>query len=79
MLVHVKLFATLTKFSPGRETGVPFDSEIPDGSSLSDLMAHLMLPEKEVKLVFVNGRAQPAGYKLSNNDTVGIFPPIGGG
>jgi sulfur-carrier protein len=79
LLVRVKLFATLTKFTPGRESGIPFITEIPDGSTLSDLMAHLKLPEEEVKLLFVNGRAQSAGSKLNNNDEVGIFPPIGGG
>lgn len=79
MRVRVKLFATLTKFTPGREPGVPFVTEIPDGSTLADLMAHLKLPEEEVKLLFVNGRSQPAGSNLKNNDDVGIFPPIGGG
>jgi sulfur-carrier protein len=79
LLVRVKLFATLTKFTSGQEPGIPFVSEIPDGSSLLDLMAHLKLPEESVKLLFVNGRAQPAGYILNNNDDVGIFPPIGGG
>jgi sulfur-carrier protein len=79
LLVRVKLFATLTKFTPGIQPGVPFISEIPDGSTLSDLMVHLKLPEEEVKLSFVNGRLQPAEYELKNNDDVGIFPPIGGG
>ena len=79
MLVRVKLFATLTKFTPGKEPGIPFVSEIPDGSRLLDLMAHLKLPEEEVKFLFVNGRVQPEGYKLNSNDEVGIFPPVGGG
>lgn len=79
MLVHVKLFATLTQYSTGHQSGVPFISEIPDGSTLSDLMHYLRLPEEEVKLSYVNGRLQAGGYKLNNNDDVGIFPPIGGG
>jgi sulfur-carrier protein len=79
LLVRVKLFATLTKFTPGKNPGVPFVSEIPDGSTLSDLMTHLNLPEEEVKLSYVNGRLQPLEYELNNNDDVGIFPPIGGG
>jgi sulfur-carrier protein len=79
LFVRVKLFATLNKCSPGKEPGVPFVYEIADGSTLLDLIAHLNLPEAEVKLIFVNGRAQTAEYKLNNNDDVGIFPPIGGG
>lgn len=79
MLVRVKLFATLTKYNPGAQPGVPFVLDIADGSTLADLMVHLRLPEEEVKLSFVNGRFQPTGYKLKDNDEVGIFPPIGGG
>jgi sulfur-carrier protein len=79
LLVRVKLFATLTKFVPGQQAGIPFNSEIPEGITLADLMGLLKLPEEEVKLSFVNGRLQPAEYKLQNNDDVGIFPPIGGG
>ena len=79
MQVQVKLFATLTRYSPGGQSGIPFAAEMPDGSSISDLMDYLKLPENEVKLSFVNGRMQPISYKLENNDNVGIFPPIGGG
>jgi sulfur-carrier protein len=77
--VRVTLFATLTQFTPGKEPGVPFVIEIPDGSTLADLMALLRLPEEEVKLTFINGRFQQAEYQLKNDDRVGIFPPIGGG
>jgi sulfur-carrier protein len=79
MQVSVKVFATLTKFVPGQQAGIPFNSEIPAASTLADLMAYLKLPEEEVKLAFVNGRLKSPDYKLQNNDVVGIFPPIGGG
>lgn len=75
----MKLFAALTQFTPGTQPGIPFEAEIPAGSTISDLMIHLKLPEKEVKLSFVNGRLQPVEFQLKNNDDVGIFPPIGGG
>jgi sulfur-carrier protein len=77
--VEVKLFASLTKYYPGAESEIPFGAEIPEGSTISDLMDILKLPENEVKLSFVNGQIQPVSYKLKNNDNVGIFPPIGGG
>jgi len=77
--IRVTLFATLTKFTPGKESGVPLVLEIAEGSTLSDLIGLLNIPEKEVKLTFVNGRFQEAEYKFKDNDQVGIFPPIGGG
>lgn len=79
MRAKVKLFATLVGYVPGTEPGVPFEVELPNGSSLSDLMNQLNLPQRETKVIFVNGRMRPLDYQLQDNDDVGIFPPIGGG
>jgi sulfur-carrier protein len=79
LLVRVKLFATLANYFQGAQPGVPFISEMPVGSTLSNLMERLKLPEEDVKLTFVNGRLEPREYQLKNDDEVGIFPPIGGG
>lgn len=79
MLVVVKLFATLAAYHRDSNPGVPFEVEIQENNSISDLVEKLNLPLNEVKLFFVNGRIQPATYQLRNNDEVGIFPPIGGG
>ena len=79
MLVRVKLFATLAKFTPGAEPGIPFVAEVPEGSSLADLIVRLELPEKEVNLTFVNGRIERRDYRLNSDDDIGFFPLIGGG
>lgn len=88
MKIQVKLFATLVQSLPGPvlaqypeavRSGHPFELEIPEGSTLVDLVANLALPIAEIKVIFVNGRAQPLDYRLQAGDTVGIFPPIGGG
>jgi len=79
MRVKVKLFATLVVYVPSAEPGVSFEVELPNESSLSDLMNQLNLPQRETQLVFVNGRMKPLNYQLQDNDEVGIFPPIGGG
>ncbi|MBW7991085.1 MAG: MoaD/ThiS family protein [Planctomycetes bacterium] len=75
MVVEVKLFAT---FREGRfnERGL----ELPEESSLSDLLKYLTIPEKDAKVIIVNGLAVSAvEHKLSNHDVVAIFPPIAGG
>jgi molybdopterin synthase sulfur carrier subunit len=88
MKVHVKLFATLARSVPeavlarypeARRPRAPLEVELPEGSTLADLVTYLGLPEEEVKVTFVNGRARKPDYRLAPGDEVGIFPPIGGG
>jgi len=88
MQVYVKLFAALSRNVPelilvqqpqGMRAGSPLKVELPDGSSVADLVAHLAVPLDQLKVSFVNGRARPLDYPLSAGDQIGIFPPIGGG
>jgi sulfur carrier protein ThiS len=86
--VTVKLFASLARSaSPsvlaqapeGFRAGTPLKMELPEGSSLADLIDYLELPAEQVKVTFVNGRATRLGHRLEQDDEVGIFPPVGGG
>ena len=88
MKVQVKLFATLAQsvsgpflahHPKGIRPGTPLEVELPEGSTLADLVAHMSLPREELKLTFVNGRARELDYRLVPGDEVGLFPPVGGG
>jgi molybdopterin synthase sulfur carrier subunit len=79
MRVRVKLFATLRHYAPGTAIGLPFEVDLADGAAVADLVHHLNLPAEEVKIVYVNARARPEGWRLEPGDEIGIFPPIGGG
>ncbi len=79
MKIRVKLFATFTQYTPGQRAGTPFAVELSEGATLADLIAQLGIPLEEVKVCFVNARAQEIDFKLSEGDEVGIFPPVGGG
>ncbi len=79
MRVHVRLFAGLNRYVTNKQSGIPFDAELPDGATIEALIRHLGLPPDEVRVAFVNGRAQPLDFALKDGDEVGIFPPIGGG
>jgi len=79
MRVHVKLFATLTRYGPGITSGTPFDLALPDSATIADIVTQLSIPAEVVKVTFVNGRVQTPEYPLAQDDEVGIFPPIGGG
>ena len=74
MVVEVKLFAT---FREGRFNEK--ELELPEESSLRDLLKYLKIPEKDAKVLIVNGLAVPIEHKLSNHDIIAIFPPIAGG
>ena len=72
--VKVKLFATLRE---GR-----FDvksMEIGTQTSVGDVIRELRIPEKEVTLIFVNGRHAGLDHLLSAGDNLALFPPVGGG
>jgi sulfur carrier protein ThiS len=75
----VKLFASLCRYFSGAAPGIPFDIEVPDGSTLTDLVDRLKLPREEVKVFFVNGRARSIEWPLEVGDDVGIFPLVAGG
>ena len=88
MKISVKLFAFFTKtvseavrnrYPEGIRTGIPFEVELPEGSTLADLVDYLALPREQIKVTFVNGRARRLDHPLKPGDEVGIFPPVGGG
>ena len=79
MQVRVKLYATLSRYLSNTASGIPFEIEVPSGTTMADLVDRLKLPREEVKLFFVKGRARPIDWPLESGDEVGIFPLIGGG
>ncbi len=74
MQITVKLFATLRA---GRfdERNLAF----PAGTTVGGVIRELALPEKEVTLIFINGRHADLTTVLSAGDTLSLFPPVGGG
>jgi len=79
MRVRVRLFAMLRHYLPDVPVGGYAERDLPEGATVSDLLASLGVPETEARVVFVNGRARPPDWRLQPGDEVGIFPPIGGG
>jgi molybdopterin converting factor small subunit len=82
--VEVRLFANLREKFPRSQRGrAPID--LPDGSTVWDLVDLLEIPARQAQMVLVNGeraarRDDPAGVpELSEGDTVCVFPPLAGG
>ena len=80
MNITVKLFASLQMYAPdGQAAGEPFPMELPENSTLRDLVERLGIPDREVKVMYVDGRARAEIFRLQEGAEVGIFPPVGGG
>ena len=79
MKVQVRLYAALVRLVPGATAGTPLEVDLPEGSTLAELVAAIHLPAPEVKVIFANGRAREMSYTLAPGDRVGIFPLVGGG
>lgn len=74
MKITVKLFATLRT---GR-----FDENVFDVDTCTDidcLLEKINLKREEVAIIFINGIHGDYNSKVSENDIVSLFPPIGGG
>jgi molybdopterin converting factor small subunit len=73
--IRLKLYASLRKYMPP-------DAEtyaIKPTACVRDLVAALNIPEKEAKLIFIDGVKKKLDQRLKGGEQVGIFPPVGGG
>ena len=74
MRVTIKLFAILRNFGPEEQ-----EMELPENSTLEDVIKILKLPERLPLLKIVNGEHRDAKHPLKEGDEIALFPPIAGG
>ncbi len=74
MKVEVRLFAGFRRGRLGRQT-----MDLPEGTSLRELVRQLEIPEEEVALPLINGRYGDLDRRLSDNDVASLFPAVAGG
>jgi len=74
MKIIAKLFAT---FRDGRQNVQVMD--LPESSTANDVISKLGIIRSAVAILLINGRDGKPDTKLVENDTVSLFPPIGGG
>ncbi len=88
MRITFKLFATLAQYLPREHdghvrTGNELPLELPDGTTLEQVVEKFPMPRALVHLVLVNGEfilpADRARHVLHDGDAVAIWPPIAGG
>jgi sulfur carrier protein ThiS len=85
MNVKLKLFATLSDYLPPAEErkGNEVALEVPDDTTVAQVIERFHLPQKLVHLVLINGHFVPpaarADHPLIEGDVLAIWPPIAGG
>ncbi len=76
MKITANCYATLAPNAPDTEDrGV----ELPPGATVTELLEVLGIDPQLVKLIFVNGVHGNRASVLKDGDSVGLFPPVGGG
>jgi molybdopterin converting factor small subunit len=77
--IEVQLFATLARFLPGGARDGTAALDVPDGSTLGDVLRRLAIPSELATVALVNGQEAEAGHRLEAGDVVAVFPPLAGG
>lgn len=83
MDVTLKLYATLSGYLPPEAQRNAVPRRVPEGATVRDVLETLSVPLASCHLILINGVYTPparAGEKrLSEGDTVAVWPPVAGG
>nr|WP_320194126.1 MoaD/ThiS family protein [uncultured Desulfobacter sp.] len=79
MKIEIRLFATLASYANHGDMDADGCLSFDGPATIRDAAQRLGVPEKEIKLVFLNGVGATLDSPMKDKDRVGIFPPIGGG
>ena len=74
MRITIKLFAT---FRQGRFRVA--EQDVPEGTTIAEVLAALAIEEPDVGMLFVNGRHAEPEQRLAAGAVLAIFPLVGGG
>jgi molybdopterin converting factor small subunit len=77
MNIGLKCFATLAE-AGACDYKNSTSKTLPDGSTVRNLLSKEEIPEKDVKLIFVNGQRAALDTVLHDGDQVGLAPAVGG-
>ena len=73
--VQIRLFGTLRALRPPNAEAFPVEPN----TTIEDLFGELGIPPGNMYLAFLNGVNVDRDALVSDGDTLGIFPPLGGG
>lgn len=80
MKVHIRLFGTLGNKFPDHDPLKGFALEVPEGSTVEDLIKKLDIPpQSKIGIVSINGQLVKIQKQLNDGDFIRVFQPISGG
>ena len=79
MRVEVRLFATLVSFLPPESRDGAAILEVPDGSTVRDVVRRLGIPADLERVTLLNGADSAPEAHLRPGDVLTVFPPLAGG
>jgi len=79
MKMRVKLYGTLSRRHPDYHHEQGMEVEIPDGSTVDDLLAVLDISEPQGAVVVMEGRILKASDRIRDGVPVSVFQAIHGG
>jgi sulfur-carrier protein len=79
MVVSVVCFGAMRSYLPEMSFGNRADVELPDGSSVADLIDAMGAPRELVFSVLVDGTQAPHDHTLGDRAEVTLMPPFAGG
>jgi molybdopterin converting factor small subunit len=79
MKIELRLFASLSRYLPEQRRGSLCAMEIPEGTTVTELLRGLGVPAEVRKIIIVNGVHAGESQTLAEGDRIGVFPPVAGG
>jgi sulfur carrier protein ThiS len=79
MEIQVRLYGLLGKNVAGHDPLKGMRVEMPDGSTIKDLMTHLSIPRKKVGIISVDGDLAKETSTIQPGSFVRMYRPISGG
>lgn len=79
MRIRVQLFATLARYLPGGSAAHGAVIDLPDGSTIRNVLDRLGIPGEVPAVTLLNGRDAACDEALKEGDTLTVFPPLAGG
>jgi len=79
MKINLNLYASLAEYLPDRARGNPNSIELPEETTIRQLVEQLHIPLDTPRIIFLNGAHAPLEALLNEGDRLGMFPPLAGG
>ncbi|WP_426417723.1 sulfur carrier protein ThiS [Aestuariirhabdus sp. LZHN29] len=83
MQITLKLYASFGRFLPPGARHNTVELELESGQSIHSVLDRYAVPLKEAHLVVVNGvfvcESERDSYRLSEGDTLAVWPAVAGG